>query len=155
MGYTLDDMFKFAQTMSDKDVKIARQEIAMEALQKQCQQLRQQVDVLHEQGDFWKAAALAVSAQNEDLRQQMTHMHRVILLSVKKVSNYFYHIDDVKLQALLRAFVLDALPDDTPPELLGFIQQVTRLRLPQPQEPHEVHVHGNYNDVHDNGKVNV
>ena len=153
MELSLNDFQAITKEIGQKEAQITRQEMTIATLRKQCQALEEEMRKLKECSEAWQAAAYVVHAQNEDLRQQMHYMHQVILLSVKKVQEYFDHMPDVKLQASLQAFVLQALPDETPPEILSFVTEVTRLRLPQPEGPRVVNVQGSYNDVHDNGNV--
>ena len=74
-----------------------------------------------------------------------------------KVNGYFEKIVDMTVQAHVRTFVLDTLPDRAPAEYRSFVQDVTRQRLPPPppEEAKTIHVQGNYNDVHDNNNVKL
>ena len=168
MEHTIEDLLTLMKVMSDKDVTIAelRAQLKMqeekntmlesrnEALEERCRKLEEQVQTLQTNYSWLTGAALAMSAENVDLRQQMQTMQRFILLSVPKVNGYFEKIVDMTVQAHVRTFVLDTLPDRAPAEYRSFVQDVTRQRLPPPpEEAKTIHVQGNYNEVHDNGNV--
>ena len=166
MEHTIDDLLALVKVMSEKEVTIAelKSQLKMQedknamlesrnmALEEQCCKLEEQVQTLQTRCNMMADVAFVASMQNVDLLKQMKTMQQVIWLSVKKVKYFFDHLMDMTLQANLRSFVLDTLPDSAPPEYRSFVQDVTRQRLSS-EGSKTIHVAGNYNDVHDNGQV--
>ena len=158
MNLSLDDFNALSAEMSSRDVKIAQLEMKMtaerlehqrekealvaerDAMWKENQELRKQIDMM--QVDF------------DNLRYENLWMKQFILISVDRVRHFFQHIRNIEVLSAIKSFVLEVLPENATPEQIAFATKT--MELPKDDGlPAMIHVDGDYNDIHDNGGVNI
>ena len=127
--------------MSAKDVRIA--------------QLEKQVEQLTEERDLWQARALK---SGKPMVDGVPVRSRFIIISRQKLKTLVDRIQDVNLLAFVAFLLQKVLPNDASAEDCKAIADI----IPLPHLPRltlnadgDINVGGNWNDIHDNNKVNI
>lgn len=158
MNISLEDFNALSAERSSRDVKIAQLEMEMtaerlkhqrekealvaerDAMWKENQELKKQIDMM--QVDF------------DNLRYENLWMKQFILISVDRVRHFFQHIRNIEVLSAIKSFVLEVLPENATPEQIAFATKT--MELPKDDGlPAMIHVDGDYNDIHNNGGVNI
>ena len=127
--------------MSAKDVRIA--------------QLEKQVEQLTEERDLWQARALK---SGKPMVDGVPVRSRFIIISRQKLKTLVDRIQDVNLLAFVAFLLQKVLPNDASADDCKAIADI----IPLPHLPRltlnadgDINVGGNWNDIHDNNKVNI
>lgn len=141
MNISPDEFMSLQDGMSAKDVRIA--------------QLEKQVEQLTEERDLWQARALK---SGKPMVDGVPVRSRFIIISRQKLKALVDRIQDVKLLAFVAFLLQKVLPNDASAEDCKAIADI----IPMPHPPQltlnaegDIHVDGDWNDIHDNNKVNI
>lgn len=144
---TTEEFLRLQQDMSSKDMEIVR--------------LKERVAALEEERDQWRVRALATQVgpepqEDEAGREGAKGGLRYIVLSAMKLRSVLEKIQDVNVLSVVTFVLQKALPKGTTAEEVQNIAEVVplpeRASLKLTAEG-DVHVEGDWNDVHDNGTV--
>lgn len=130
--------------LSEKDVRLARMEQKCAELRQENEQLRRKCDEL--QLKYEQAVA---SLENE--RYSIMWLKMYIRLSREKVASFFKHTHDLRVAAIVQAFLLKMLPNQTTADEVLMLAQATEL--PDDDGRGNTYVSGNLMDIHDNEEV--
>ena len=143
MNISADEFLTLQGGMSAKDVRIA--------------QLEKQVEQLTKERDLWQARALQ-SESDKSMMDGVTVHSRFIVISRQKLKALVDKIHDVKLLAFVAFILQRALPNEASADDCKVIADI----IPLPHLPRltlnadgDINVGGNWNDIHDNGDVNI
>lgn len=143
MNISADEFLTLQGGMSAKDVRIA--------------QLEKQVEQLTKERDLWQARALQ-SESDKSMMDGVTVHSRFIVISRQKLKALVDKIHDVKLLAFVAFFLQKVLPNEASADDCKVIADI----IPLPHLPRltlnadgDINVGGNWNDIHDNGDVNI
>ena len=141
MNISTDEFLALQGGMSAKDVRIA--------------QLEKQVEQLTKERDLWQARALQSDKSTMD---GVTVHSRFIVISRQKLKALVDKIHDVKLLAFVAFLLQKVLPNEASADDCKVIADI----IPLPHLPRltlnadgDINVGGNWNDIHDNGDVNI
>ena len=141
MNISPDEFMSLQDGMSAKDVRIA--------------QLEKQVEQLTEERDLWQARALK---SGKPMVDGVPVRSRFIIISRQKLKALVDRIQDVELLAFVAFLLQKVLPNDASAEDCKAIADI----IPLPHLPRltlnadgDINVGGNWNDIHDNGDVNI
>lgn len=141
MNISTDEFLALQGGMSAKDVRIA--------------QLEKQVEQLTKERDLWQARALQSDKSTMD---GVTVHSRFIVISRQKLKALVDKIHDVKLLAFVAFLLQKVLPNEASADDCKAIADI----IPLPHLPWltlnadgDINVGGNWNDIHDNGEVNI
>ncbi len=141
MNISPDEFMSLQDGMSAKDVRIA--------------QLEKQVEQLTEERDLWQARALK---SGKPMVDGVPVRSRFIIISRQKLKALVDRIQDVELLAFVAFLLQKVLPNDASAEDCKAIADI----IPLPHLPRltlnadgDINVGGNWNDIHDNEKVNI
>ena len=141
MNISPDEFMSLQDGMSAKDVRIA--------------QLEKQVEQLTEERDLWQARALK---SGKPMVDGVPVRSRFIIISRQKLKTLVDRIQDVKLLAFVAFLLQKVLPNDASADDCKAIADI----IPMPHQPQltlnaegDIHVDGDWNDIHDNNKVNI
>jgi len=142
MNISPDEFMTLQVGMSAKDVRIA--------------QLEEQVAQLTKERDLWQARALQSgrSMMNGDVPGRS----RFIVISSQKLRAMVDKIHDLKLLAFVAFLLQKVLPNEASADDCKAIADIISMpHLPQLtlNAEGDIHVDGDWNDIHDNNKVNV
>lgn len=159
MNITFEDLNRIAEEQSRRDVEIARLKMEMEAARiahaREYEKLMAERDALWREHEELQRQNEMLVTDYENIRFQNHWMKQFILLSVERVRDVFSRIRDIRLLSAIKSFVLEMLPVDASPEQIAFASEVMSLPTPKDEASRVVNVSGNYNDVHDNGRVGL
>ena len=141
MNISPDEFMSLQDGMSAKDVRIA--------------QLEKQVEQLTEERDLWQARALK---SGKPMVDGVPVRSRFIIISRQKLKTLVDRIQDVKLLAFVTFLLQKVLPNEASADDCKAIADI----IPMPHLPQltlnaegDIHVDGDWNDIHDNNKVNI
>lgn len=141
MNISPDEFMSLQDGMSAKDVRIA--------------QLERQVEQLTEERDLWQARALK---SGKPMVDGVPVRSRFIIISRQKLKTLVDRIQDVKLLAFVAFLLQKVLPNEASADDCKAIADI----IPMPHLPQltlnaegDIHVDGDWNDIHDNNKVNI
>ena len=143
MNISADEFLTLQGGMSAKDVRIA--------------QLEKQVEQLTKERDLWQARALQ-SESDKSTMDGVTVHSRFIVISRQKLKALVDKIHDVKLLAFVAFILQRALPNEASADDCKAIADIITLpHLPRLtlNADGDINVGGNWNDIHDNGDVNI
>lgn len=141
MNISPDEFMTLQVGMSAKDVRIA--------------QLEEQVAQLTKERDLWQARAME---SGKSMADGVSVRSQFIVISRQKLKALVDRIQDVKLLAFVAFLLQKVLPNDASAEDCKAIADI----IPLPHLPRltlnadgDINVGGNWNDIHDNEKVNI
>lgn len=157
MELTIDELNAITRERSEREVQIAKLTLELDQRKSDIVHLLEQVDTLRGQLEAANRKAEEYAVNLDQERYYNSVLRRVIMLSREKVKLFFNRIKDVQMLAVVQAFVLKVLPDDTSEEQKRQIEEITQLPLPLTDDtpPKVVNVSGNYIDAHDNNHVKL
>lgn len=142
MNISPDEFMSLQGGMSAKDVRIA--------------QLEEQVAQLTKERDLWQARALQSGRSMMD--DGVPGRSRFIVISSQKLRALVDKIHDLKLLSFVAFLLQKVLPNEASAEDCKAIADI----IPMPHLPQltlnaegDIHVDGDWNDIHDNNKVNI
>lgn len=142
MNISPDEFMSLQGGMSAKDVRIA--------------QLEEQVAQLTKERDLWQARALQSGGSVTDGGEP--GRSRFIVISSQKLRALVDKIHDLKLLAFAAYLLQKVLPNEASADDCKAIADI----IPMPHLPQltlnaegDIHVDGDWNDIHDNNKVNI
>lgn len=142
MNISPDEFMTLQGGMSAKDVRIA--------------QLEEQVAQLTKERDLWQARALQSGKSTMD--GGVPGRSRFIVISSQKLRALVDKIHDLKLLAFVAFLLQKVLPNEASADDCKAIADIISMpHLPQLtlNAEGDIHVDGDWNDIHDNNKVNI
>lgn len=141
MNISPDEFMVLQDGMSAKDVRIA--------------QLEEQVAQLTKERDLWQSRTLQ---SGKPMVDGVSAHSRFIVISRQKLKSLLSRIHDTKLLAFIAFILQKVLPDEASADDCKAIADM----IPLPHLPHltltaegDINVDGNWNDIHNNNKVNI
>ena len=158
MNISLEDFNALSAERSSRDVRIAQLEMEKTAErlehQREKEALMAERDALWKENQELKKQIDMMQVDFDNLRYENLWMKQFILISVDRVRSFFAHIRNIELLSAIKSFVLEVLPENATPEQIAFATKT--MELPKDDGlPAMIHVDGDYNDIHNNGGVNI
>lgn len=141
MIFNLNEFFSLQQSLNEREKHIAK--------------LESELARMKEERDAWKARANNSYALTMD---ENTGDGELIVISRQKLQSILSKINDVKMLAMLHYVFHKILPDNTSADDCKAISNLfpePNIVQPTLTAEGDLKVEGNWNDIHDNQKVNI